>query len=73
MAALTRVVQGYRPDNEAIYWSSGLGLDTWLNNLTLKITPTRFGLVTPSSGSPLSMLAKVTLVKIVNYGTSVCD
>ena len=40
---------------------------------TLKITPTRFGLVTPSSGSPLSMLAKVTLVKIVNYGTSVCD
>jgi hypothetical protein len=39
----------------------------------IKITPTCFGAVTPSSGSALSVLAKVTLVKIVNYGTSVCD
>ena len=29
--------------------------------------------VTTSSGSALFMLAKVTLVKISNYGTSVCD
>jgi hypothetical protein len=28
--------------------------------------------VTPSSGSALFVLAKVTVVKIANYGTSVC-
>ena len=40
----------------------------------IKIAPTCFGAVTPSSGSALFVLAKVTLVKIANYGTtSVCD
>jgi len=39
----------------------------------IKIAPTCFSAVTPSSGIALSMLAKVTLVKITNYGTSVCD
>jgi len=38
-----------------------------------KIALTCFGAVTTSSGSALFVLAKVTLVKIVNYGTSVCD
>jgi hypothetical protein len=38
----------------------------------IEIAPTCFGAVTPSSGSVLSVLAKVTVVKIVNYGTSVC-
>jgi hypothetical protein len=46
-------------------------LKTILN--LLKISPTCFGVVTPSSGSALLVLAKVTVVKIVNYGTSVCD
>jgi hypothetical protein len=39
----------------------------------IKIAPTCFGKVTPSSESALFMLAEVTLVKIVNYGTPVCD
>jgi len=39
----------------------------------IKIAPTCFGAVSPSSGSALFVLAKVTLVKIVSYGTSVCD
>jgi hypothetical protein len=39
----------------------------------LKIAPTRFGAVTPSSGKSFSVLTKVTVVKIANYGTSVCD
>jgi len=39
----------------------------------IKIAPTCFCAVTPSSGSALFVLAKVTLVKIVSYGTSVCD
>ena len=45
------------------------------NNIKIYIkrTPTCFGAVTPSSGSALSVLAKVTLVKIADYGTSVCD
>ena len=34
---------------------------------------TCFGAVTPSSGSALFVLAKVTLVKIADYGASVCD
>jgi hypothetical protein len=29
--------------------------------------------VTPSTGGAIFVLAKVTLVKIANYGTSVCD
>jgi hypothetical protein len=40
---------------------------------TLKTAPTRFGAVTPSSGNPFSVLAKVTVVKLAIYGTSVCD
>jgi hypothetical protein len=45
------------------------------NNIKIyiKIAPTYFGAVTPYSGSALFELAKVTLVKIVYYGTSVCD
>jgi hypothetical protein len=45
------------------------------NNIKIyiKIAPTCFGAVTPSSGSALFVLAKVTLVKIANYGKSVCD
>jgi hypothetical protein len=39
----------------------------------VKIALTCFGAVAPSSGSLLFVLAKVTLVKIVNYGTSVYD
>jgi hypothetical protein len=38
----------------------------------IKIAPTCFGAVTPSSGSALFVLAKVTLVKIVNDGMLVC-
>jgi hypothetical protein len=38
-----------------------------------KIAPTCVGAVTPSSGSALFMLAKVTLVKIVSYGILVCN
>jgi len=38
----------------------------------IKTAPTYFGAVTQSSGSALSVIAKVTVVKIVNYGTSVC-
>jgi len=37
----------------------------------IKTAPTFFSAVTPSSGSALFVLAKVTVVKIVNYGTSV--
>ena len=33
----------------------------------IKIAPTCFGAVTPSSGSVLFVLAKVTVVKIANY------
>jgi hypothetical protein len=43
------------------------------NKIYIKMSPTCFGAVTPSSGSTLSVLAKVTLVKIASYGTSVCD
>jgi len=39
----------------------------------IKIAPTFFGAVTPSSGSALFVLAKLTLVKIVSYGSSVYD
>ena len=40
--------------------------------INIKTAPTCFGAVTPSSGGSLLVLAKVTLVKIVNCGTSVC-
>jgi hypothetical protein len=39
----------------------------------IKAAPTCFGAVTPSLESALFVLAEVTIVKIVNYGTSVCD
>jgi len=41
-------------------------------NELIKTAPTCFGAVTPSSGSTLFMIAKVTVIKIVNHGTSVC-
>ena len=49
--------------------------DCLKNNIKIYITiaPTCFGAVTPSSGSALFVVAKVTVVKIVNYGLSVCD
>jgi hypothetical protein len=37
----------------------------------IKTAPTSFGVLTPSSGSALFVLAKVTVVKIVNYDKSV--
>jgi hypothetical protein len=40
--------------------------------IDIKTAPTCFGAVTPSTGSALLVLAKVTAVKIANYGTSVC-
>ena len=43
-----------------------------ISRLRVKTAPTCFGAVTPSSGSSLPVLAKVTVVKIANYGTSVC-
>jgi len=39
----------------------------------IRTAPTCFGAVKPSSGSALFVLAKVTVVKVVNYGTSVCE
>jgi len=42
---------------------------TYLKNnikIYIKTTPTCFGAVTPSSGSALFVLTKVTVVKIVN-------
>jgi hypothetical protein len=41
------------------------------NNIKIyiKTAPTCFGAVTPSSRSALSVLAKVTVLKIVNYGS----
>ena len=38
----------------------------------IKTVPTCFGAVTPSSGSSLFLLAKVTVVKTVNSDISVC-
>jgi len=40
--------------------------------INFKTAPTRFGVVTPSSGSTLFVLPKVTLVKIAKYYISVC-
>jgi hypothetical protein len=40
--------------------------------ISIKTAPTCFDAVTPSSGSALLVLAKVTVVKIANYNTSVC-
>ena len=38
----------------------------------IKRAPTCFGAVTPSSGSALLVLARVTVFKIANQNTSVC-
>ena len=45
------------------------------NNIKMyiKTAPTCFGVVIPSSGSALSVLAKVTVVIIANYVSSMCD
>jgi len=45
------------------------------NNIKIhiKIAPTCFSAITPSSVTALFVLAKVKLVKLVSYGTSVCD
>jgi hypothetical protein len=45
------------------------------NNIEIYIkkAPTCFGAVKPSSGSALSVLAKVTPVKTANYCISMCD
>jgi hypothetical protein len=40
--------------------------------INVKTALTCFGAATPSSGSALFVLAKVTVVKIANYDTSVC-
>jgi hypothetical protein len=49
--------------------------DCLKNNIKIyiKIALTCFGAVTPSSGSTLSVLAKLHYVKIGNNGTSVSD
>jgi len=46
-----------------------------VNNIKIYIkrAPTCSGAVTLTSGSALFVLAKVTHVKVANYGTSVCD
>jgi len=43
-----------------------------ISSLRIKTAPTCFGAVTPSSGSATFVFAKVTVVKIANYNTSVC-
>jgi len=51
--------------------------DKWLSlkkniKIYIKTAATCFGAVTPTSGSALLVLSKVTVAKIANYGTSVC-
>ena len=50
-------------------------IDCLKNNIKIyiKIALTCFGTVITSSGNALSGLANVTLVKVVSYGTLVCD
>jgi hypothetical protein len=61
--------------NQSFLFTNECTRDCLKNNIKIyiKIAPTSFDAVTPYSGSTLFMLAKVTLVKIVNYGTSVYD
>ena len=40
--------------------------------IDIRRAPTCFGAVTPSSGSALLVLAKVTVVEIASYSTTVC-
>ena len=40
--------------------------------INIKTAPKCFGAITPSSGSALFVLAKVTVVKIANQNTTVC-
>jgi hypothetical protein len=63
-------------DNIKVYYSPTNAQVIVLKNyikIYIKIAPTCFGAVTPSSRSTLFVLAKVTVVKIVNYGLLVCD
>ena len=63
-------------DTIKVYYSpTNAQLNVLKNNIKIyiKIAPTCFGVVTSSSGSSLSLLTKVTLVKMVNYGSSVYD
>jgi hypothetical protein len=59
---------------EVFYSPTDAQVSCLKNNIKIyiKTAPTCFGAVTPSSGSVLFMLAKVTVVKIANYGTLVC-
>jgi len=56
---------------ESFLFTNECTSDCLKNNI--KIASTCFGAVTPSLGSALFGLAKVTVVKIASYGTSVCD
>ena len=60
---------------QSLLFTNGCTSDCLKNNIKIyfKIALTCFGAVTPSSGSSLSVLVKVTLVKIVNYVSSVHD
>jgi hypothetical protein len=53
---------------KVFYSPTGAQVNYLKNNIEIhiKTTPTCFGAVTPSSGSALFVLAKVTAVKIVN-------
>ena len=53
-----------------LLFSKECARDCRKNNIKIyiKIAPTCFGAVTPSSGSSLSFLLKLNFVKIVNYG-----
>jgi hypothetical protein len=59
---------------KVIYSPTNAQVNCLKNNIKIyiKIAPTCFGEVTSSSGSALFVLVKVTVVKIVNYGTSLC-
>jgi len=61
--------------SEFFFFTNEYPSDCLKNNIKIyiKTAPTCFGAVTPSSGSALSMLAKVTLVTIANYCESLCD
>jgi len=60
---------------KVLYSTTNAQVTVLKNNIKIciKIALTCFGAFAPSSGSALFVLAKVTLVKIVNYGASVCD
>jgi len=53
---------------KVFYSPTGAQVNCLKNNIKIyiKTTPTCFGAVTPSSGSALFVLVKVTVVKVVN-------